>query len=270
MFGGFEQISFASARLFLFIFARCAGTVWFAPALGGADFSKLQKFAVSFLLAALVFPTVSACVDAETVGVPLWTAGAIVLDLCGVGCEVLLGAALGLLLKVFFQGLYLAGETIARLGGVSVSGSFDPTFGGETTAPSSFLFWLAMAVFIVCGGLEAFLDGFLAFFTSTPPGGIFDAALIVDVFTRTLISAFVLGLRLSAPVICTTAVVYLGVSFNGRFFSQLNLSLVSFNLNAILTLTLLLLCIGVTCQVFQSELENFLDALFRQGLVQDS
>ena len=120
-------------------------------------------------------------------------------------------------------------------------------------------------VFVACGGFEAFLDGFLNFFSIVAPGTSVSPSQLVDSFTGTLSSSFVLGLRVSAPVIITTAVVYLGVGINGCLFSQTNLSVVSFNVNSILTLVFLFLCVGVFCQVFQSEIAYFVEKIFSIG-----
>ncbi len=262
MGAGMELTSFFTLRLFLLTFARCAGTVWFAPVFGGVEISRLNKLTCALLLSFLVFPSVAAGSDPSVSRAFVFNAGNCVLLALSLSFELLLGAGTGLFLKIFFQGVYLAGETISRIGGVSVAESFDPSLGGETTAPASFLFWAMLATFVACGGFEAFLDGFLHYFSVVAPGaGLSPSELVVNL-TGALSSAFVLGLRLSAPVIIATALVYLCVGMSGRLFSQLNLYAISFNVNAILTLVLLFLCIGVFCQVFQSELASVVEKFF--------
>ncbi len=265
MISGLELVSFATLRLFLLIFARCVGATAFAPVFCGSEVSRLTRLSCAFLLAMLVLPSVSANAEAAAISAVVFSIPGAVRFAVAIAFEALLGAAVGCFLKVFFQGVYLAGEMIARVGGVSVMGSFNPAQGEETTAPASFLFWISLVVFAACGGFEAFLEGFLNLFFVVTPGASVLTADLVGRFAAALSSSFALGLRLCAPVVLTTAVVYLGVGINSRLFSQLNLSLISFNVNAILSLLLLFLCLGVFCQVFQTEIAYCIESLFAFG-----
>ena len=263
---GLELASLATSRLFFLLLARCAGVAWFAPPFSGTEVSRFVRIAFAILLAALVFPALSTSFNGAATTLTLFSEGAILRFLIAIAFEFFIGATVGFSLKLFFYCVYIAGETIARVGGVSVSESFDPSFGGESSALSSFLFWFALAVFAACGGLERFVDGFLSFLVSTPPAEIVASDELIERLVSTLSSSFALGLRLAAPTIITTGVVYLAVGVNSRLFAQLNLSIISFNLNALLTLVLLLLCIGIFCQVFESEFANFVEKLFIRGV----
>ena len=88
---------------------------------------------------------------------------------------------------------------------------------------------------------------------------------LIDRLLSTLSHSFILGLRIAAPTILATAAVYLAVGVNSRLFPQASLSLVSFNINALLTLVLFFLCIGVFCQVFESEITRMIGNLFIHG-----
>lgn len=259
---GLELASLATSRLFLLLFARCLGMTWFAPVLCGVDFSRIVRVIGASLFALLVFPAVSTNVGSDSILPSFYNFGGTARLLFALVFEFFIGATVGFSLKLFFQGVFLAGETIARVGGVSVAESFDPSLGGESSAPSSFLFWLAIAVFTACGGLEAFTDGFLSFLISAPPSEIVEFQEIVDRLVAALSGSFALGLRIAAPTILATGAVYLGVGVNSRLFSQLNLSIISFNFNGLLTLVLVFFCIGVFCQVFESEIVNLIEKLF--------
>ncbi len=262
---GLELASLATSRLFFLLFARCAGLTWFAPVFCGVELSKRCRVVCAVLFAALVFPAISVNIGVDTSLLTIFSVASAFRFLLAFAFEFFIGAVLGLSLKLFFQGVYLAGEAIARVGGVSVAESFDPSLGGESSATSSFLFWLAIAVFASCGGLEAFTDGFLSFLVLTPPSEVIASEELIDRLLSTLSHSFILGLRIAAPTILATAAVYLAVGMNSRLFPQASLSLVSFNINALLTLVLFFLCIGVFCQVFESEITRMIGNLFIHG-----
>lgn len=250
--------------IFALIFARCFGTTFFAPMIGGVEISRKIRAAVALTLAASVFPTVADAAFATAVSEPNgWaTGGAFRLGLA-LGVEVLFGAALGLALRCLFSGVSLAGETIARVGGISVAGTFDPTTGEESAPISRFLFWLALVVFATAGGFELFIEGLLTGFANVEPGAAASASALIGDFAQILTLSFSLAIKLAAPVLLATSAVYLTVGFLGRLLPQLNLFAVGFNVASLLTLAVLALSVGAFCSVFQAEIVAFLKTLFR-------
>ena len=250
--------------IFALIFARCFGTTFFAPAFGGVEVSRSIRAAVALTLAALIFPTVVdaafATATAESSG---WATGGVLRFGVALGVETLFGVALGLALRCLFSGVSLAGETIARVGGISVAGTFDPTTGEEIAPISRFLFGLALVVFATAGGFELFVEGLLNGFTRVEPGAAASASEAFADFARILTLSFSLAIKLAAPVILATAATYLAVGFLGRLLPRLNLFAVGFNVASLLTLAVLALSVGAFCSIFQTEIVAFLQTLFR-------
>ena len=250
--------------IFALIFARCFGTTFFAPIIGGVEVSRSIRAAVALTLAALVFPTVvGACVATAVAEPNGWATGGVWRFAVALGGEILFGVAFGLALRCLFSGVLLAGETIARVGGISVAGTFDPTTGEEVAPISRFLFLLALVVFATAGGFELFVEGLLDGFLRVEPGAASSALEAVGSFGQILTLSFGLAIKLAAPVILATSAVYLAIGFLGRLLPQLNLFAVGFNVAALLTLAVLAVSLGAFCLIFQAEIVAFLKTLFR-------
>ena len=250
--------------IFALIFARCFGTTFFAPTLGGVEVSRSIRAAVALTLAAAVFPTVAESALETAVAEPNgWAVGGAARFAVALGVETLFGAALGLALRCLFSGVSLAGETIARVGGISVAGAFDPTTGEESAPSSRFLFWLALVVFATAGGFELFIEGLLTGFARVEPGAAASASGLIRDFAQILTVSFGLAIKLAAPVVLATSAIYLAVGFLGRLLPQLNLFAVGFNVASLLTLAVLALSVGAFCSIFQTEIVAFLQTLFR-------
>lgn len=250
--------------IFALIFARCFGTTFFAPMIGGVEISRTIRTAVALTLAASIFPTVADAAFATAVAEPNgWATGGAFRFGLALGVEILFGAALGLALRCLFSGVSLAGETIARVGGISVAGTFDPTTGEEIAPISRFLFWLALVVFATAGGFELFIEGLLTGFAKVEPGAAGSASALIGDFAQILTLSFSLAIKLAAPVLLAASAVYLTVGFLGRLLPQLNLFAVGFNVASLLTLAVLSLSVGAFCSVFQAEIVAFLKTLFR-------
>ena len=242
----------AFARVFL----RSLGAVWFAPGVGGALVSPLARVACAFSLALVAFPS----------GVSSARAGAFSLSvsplLFGLIADFFFGSAVGLALKVFFGFARLAGETIARVGGIAVAGSFDEALGEESTSPTRFLSALAVVVFALFGGLELFVDGFLGTFVASPIGFELDFETSANAMQRGVVASFALGLKLTGPTVVAALAIYLGSGFAGRLSSLSNLSTLTFNLNAFVAILMLLLAVGALCRAAHASTTEFLRELF--------
>lgn len=253
--------------IFALIFARCFGTTFFAPIIGGVEVSRSIRAAVALTLAALVFPTVvGACVAAATEPNG-WATGGVLRFSVALGGEILFGVAFGLAFRCLFSGVLLAGETIARVGGISVAGTFDPTTGEEIAPISRFLFLLALVVFATAGGFELFVEGLLDGFLRVEPGAASSALGAIGSLGQILTLSFGLAIKLAAPVILATSAVYLAIGFLGRLLPQLNLFAVGFNVAALLTLAVLAVALGAFCSIFQAEIVAFLKTLFRVSAI---
>ena len=261
MVGNMSFLSLAFTQSATLVFARTLGMALVTPALGGVEVAKTVRVLLAIAITAIVLPGIlldpSLSVDVNlSTSQYFWSLGLNALK------EGIIGVAIGMTLTIFFSGVYLAGEVIGKLGGVSVAGSFDQAFGGEISAVSRLLFWVAFAMFIVVGGMEFFIDGYLGTFSLIPLKEPFDPERIVELTASVLTASFGLAIKIVAPVVLSTATVYLAVGFLGRAFPQMNLMSIGFNANSILALTILGIGVGIVCQAFHSDLTTLLENIF--------
>ena len=246
-------------QMIALIFARCLGTTFFVPIFARMEISKWVRVIFAVLLTFLVAPTLLADREAlvELKNVEHW---ALFTPL--ILREMLWGALIGLTLKIFFEGVYLAGETIAKLGGISVAESFDSNIGAEISSVSKLLFWTAFAVFITMHGCELFLDGFLRSFIEVAPGEPTSPSEFVKKTVEVLGCSFTLAFKIAAPVCLSTLTVYITLGVLEKIFPQMNLLAIGFGCNALLTIVIMILGIGVFCVCFQDELAIFWERCF--------
>jgi len=252
---------FLTSCAFITTYARLLGTSLFLPLFGGAEVSKLTRALLALALTALVFPTVlSLSHDSSTIGSNLRTSCLIVAS--RVALDFLWGVSIALILQLFFNGVYLAGELIGRVGGISVAGCFDPSLGEEISPVSRLIFWCVWAFFLVFGGLELFLDGYLKSIVVIAPGApVFSEEWGVKI-VKFVAASFELGFKVAAPMIASSATVYFAVGILSRVAPGVNLTTVGFNLNSLVTLAVLALTFGGICLFLQTRFVEFLDSMF--------
>ena len=239
---------------FLLILARVTGFVSFAPVIGGRTIPRTVRAAEGVFFALLIFSTLW---NQPTLSPKSWLAGTLL-----VASEYLTGLAAGVIPAILISAFALLGDLTGRLGGFSVSASFDPAFGESIPTLSTFLSLFGMAVFVLCGGLDAMMTGLLDSFGGSTPGSPFLSGNIVTALTAALSSAFELALLMAAPVMIATLSVWLAAGLLGRFLTQLNTMSISFTGNALVALSVLGFGLAGSVLLFERELPHWAE-LFR-------
>ena len=169
--------------------------------------------------------------------------------------------ALGLGITILFSGIHVAGDVIGRIGGMMLAESIDPNSGASVPLFSRMLFLVTMAVFVSIGGHRIVMAGLLDTFASIPPGGASPAASIADTFVLLLQQSFALGVRAGIPVATALLLSTMIMGLISRTIPQLNIIMVGFGLNSLLTFGTLGLSMGAAVWVFQQQLEPAVEIL---------
>ena len=241
--------------LFLLVFSRVAGMLLYLPVIGGRGIPLTARL---FTALALALVTMSSALPAG-ISLPENLPAATLL----MARELVIGLFLSVALLVFFSALQMTGDFIGRLGGVSISALFDPATGENVPVLSRFLYMLGITVFLLSGGLEGFLTGFMDSFQKVPPGDLFFSATgAVDTLVGLASAAMSLVVRMSAPIIITSLSLYLTIGLMGRAVPQLNILSIGLSCNTILVIAILFLTLGTCIRFFQQETNSVLEQIF--------
>ena len=240
--------------VFALVLTRVSGIVISAPVFGGGGIPLQIRALFSFALAILIMPSQwTLYVDEPTslVGFVLFIAA-----------ELLIGLTIGLGVNMFFTAMYLAGDMVGRLGGLTASHLFDPVSGEETPVLGRFMQLLAITVFACIGGLRILMAALLDTFETLPVGSGLVRVSVAESIVTTVSVTFSLGFRIAAPAMVALLVAMVVIGVLGRTLPQLNLMAVGFGINTIIMFTVLLLTIGTAMLCFQERFLFVLDALF--------
>jgi len=241
--------------LFTLVLSRVSGLTMTAPIYGTKEVPMRVRALLAVALAVLLAPT-QWHVDVDHPGTTLNY-------LVFVGAELLIGGCLGLGIVVLFSGVQLAGQLIGRMGGLMLADVFDPTT--ETSVPmfSQLLFLVTLATFVCIGGHRMVMAGLLDTFQTVPPGSGLVPLSLSDAFVTLAAQSFDLGVRAAVPVVTALLLSTLVLGLISRTLPQLNILMVGFGLNALLTFAVLSLTIGAAAWVFQDQIEPALETLLQ-------
>jgi flagellar biosynthesis protein FliR len=257
--------------LFTLVLTRVSGLLATAPIYGTKDVPMMVRALLSFALAVLVMPT--------QWNVEIQYPGTMLLYLVVVGSELLIGVFLGLGITILLGGVQMAGELMSRIGGLSMSDIFDPTFDTNVPLFSRLMGLVSTAVFVGIGGHRMVMAGLLDTFATLPPAGCVARILgssqtagpasptwlgsLVETFVLLLTESFNLAIQASVPVVTAVLLATLVLGLVSRTLPQLNIMMVGFGLNSVLTFAVFSLTLGAGVLAFQDQIEPTLEALLQ-------
>jgi flagellar biosynthesis protein FliR len=254
--------------VFTLVLTRVSGLTMTAPIYGTKDVPMMVRALLAFALAVLVMP--------GQLGASLAAPGSTLQYLVLVAGEMLVGVCLGMGITVLLSGLQMAGELMSRIGGLTMSDVFDPTMNTDVPLFSRLLLLVSTAVFVGIGGHRMVMAGLLDTFQAVPPGGavlaVFDGATpgtggmlrpLLDTFLALVVESFNLGVRTSVPVVTAVLLATLVLGLIGRTLPQLNILMVGFGLNSMLTFAVLALSLGAGVWAFREQVGPTVEMLIR-------
>jgi len=173
--------------------------------------------------------------------------------------EVLVGLLLGLGVSILFAGVQIAGQIVSQISGVSLADVFNPGFDENISVFSHLFYLMTLAVFVAIGGHREMTAALLDTFVWAPPGHAVLGESFVEVLTSLMSQSFALGVRASAPILIALSLATLVLGLVSRTMPQLNVLVVGFGLNSLLTIAMTMLALGAVAWTFQGPI---LDAIF--------
>lgn len=233
--------------LFTMVLARISGLMMTAPIFGSADVPMRVRALLAVGIALLLTPLQS--------GGPAPGTSSVV-DYGVVVCaEILVGLALGLGVQVVFTGAQIAGHLISQLGGMQLADVVSPGLDISVPVFSQLLYFVALAVFVAIGGHRQVIAALLDTFRYVPAGAAALPEGISEVLGNLLTQSFALGIRAAAPTIAALLLATLLLGIISRTLPQLNVLVLGFGINTIVTLSALALSLGVAGWLFQEQIE---------------
>jgi flagellar biosynthetic protein FliR len=230
------------------VFCRVGAFVMLLPGVGEQGVPPRVRLALALILSLAFFPVLRASLPPipETVG----GLGA------QVGIEVMVGVAIGALLRLFLSALAVAGETFSLQTTLSFAQTANPMQPGSTTL-ATFLTLLGLTLIFATDLHQMFIAAMVRSYTLFPAGRGLPVQDLGRLAIQTVGQTFALGIQLAAPVIVFSLVFNVAAGFIGRAMPQFQVFFVATPLNVLLGLSILALSMGVLGLVWIDRFRAF-------------
>jgi flagellar biosynthetic protein FliR len=158
--------------------------------------------------------------------------------------EVLFGFTAGLLLRLLFDAVFIAGEIVAVHTGLAFLTMFLPQQ-PQATVMAGFSTLMASTLFLTLGGAEAVFLGLARSLERVPVGGFNLYTLDGEVFLRFFYESFSMGVKIALPVLIAALITNVILAVVNRFIPQINVFMVGLPLQIAVGLVVFMISLPV-------------------------
>jgi flagellar biosynthetic protein FliR len=172
--------------------------------------------------------------------------------------EVMVGLAIGMVVRIMFSAAAIAGAIAAQQVGLSSALVNDPAMGGQAPLLSRLI---GMAAVVTCMGTgvhHLWISAIFGSYSTFPVGGMPPAADFAHLAVSVMGQALALGLSLCAPLILYGMLFNLGLGLAARVAPSIQVFFISQPLNLLLGLSVLAMTIGAMLTAFATAMTTFM------------
>ncbi|MBX9708783.1 MAG: flagellar type III secretion system protein FliR [Caulobacteraceae bacterium] len=239
------------------IFARIGAIFLSLPGIGESYVPPRIRLSLALVVALALWPVVGSSLPPlpESLGASVgWVIR-----------EVIVGLAIGAILRVFVSALAVAGEIVSLQTTLSFAQTTNPLQASPGTTIAAFLMLMGTVLVFATNTHHLFIAGLVGSYELIAPARPLVTGDFTELAVRTVGDAFLLGVQLSAPVIVFALVFNIASGLVGRVMPAFQIFFVAAPLSVILGLSVFALSLGVLGTVFIDRYRDLANLFVSSG-----
>jgi flagellar biosynthetic protein FliR len=228
---------------FMWPLTRILGFIAIAPPFGNNGVPVRVKLVLGVFLALIVTPSISTLTHVDLLSI---TGIAVLMQ------QLIIGLAMGFVVRVIFAGIEMAGEVIGLTMGLGFATFYDPQTRGRSSAISQFLVIIATLVFLSLNVHLAMFEALINSFKTIPISTSLNMGFNVQRLAIWGEEIFKVGMSLSLPLVAALLITNIALGILTRAAPQLNL----FGIGFPITIAVGFLMLSLILPYFLLPLEN--------------
>ena len=223
--------------LFLLMLTRNTGIFIISPFFGGMNTPVYFRAGLAFIMSLLLFPALD---ENARVSAP----SSIFMYALWVLAELFVGWIIGFVAYLTLAAITMAGKVMDMQAGFAIVNVMDPTSGQQMPLIGSFLYNLAIIVFLVTNGHHMILSGLVESYRLVPIGdvNIADSNLPMIIVNYTA-GIFLTGMKIAMPVTFAILLTNVGLGILARTMPQMNIFVVGIPMQIIVGIGVLMMLV---------------------------
>jgi len=232
---------------FLFILIRVAAFLFAFPLVGGPAVPNTVKVMIVLSMAFVLFQTVP--IQPQ----PKLTLVTLTIGMLG---EVLIGLVISLGVRMIFGAVEVGATIIGIQMGFGAAMLFDPVSNQQVSLIARFEGLIALLIFLSVNGHYILIRAMIHSFTLVQSIGFYPSAPLIGLLMQLAAKMFLLGVKISIPVILSLLMANITIGIFGRVIPQLNVLLFSFPITIMLGLIVLSISLPYFVALLRQEVSG--------------
>ncbi|MEE8299685.1 MAG: flagellar biosynthetic protein FliR [Desulfatiglandales bacterium] len=242
-------VPYQEFKSFFLIFIRVSVILFMFPFFNARIIPVLCKIGLILIITVVLFPVI----DNKMVVSPdtLWGMVQLII------AEVLIGMILGLLVRMFFEGIKIMGQLVGFQTGFAIVNILDPQSGSQVSILGNLAYLVAITLFLILNGHHILLSAMRESFAIINPGSLGLNQRIFQEIMQVSGDMFVIALKIGAPAIAALLFVSVAFGLITKLIPQMNVMIVLFPIK----ITIGLFFFGISLHGLARFMERYIEGL---------
>lgn len=238
---------------YLVLFARVGAVLMLLPMFGEDSVPGRVRLLISFGMSFALWGLLGAPARAAAASAGDGLVGILI-------AELLTGLAMGMIVKIMFMAISIAGSILSNQAGLSSALVYDASSGGQTPVLAKFV---TVAATVTCMSLNVhhlWIGAIVHSYQLFPIGGLPPAQDFAQLAVTTVGRSMSLGISLAAPLLIYGIVFNVALGLSARVAPAIQVFFIAQPLNIILGLALVAVTLGAVLTGFANAMADFMRA----------
>lgn len=224
-----------STYAFILTFVRLGTAVMIMPGIGDSFVSQKIRLLIALAMSFVLMPITSAYIPANIPG----TMGLLTI----VMGEAVIGLFFGTIARIFMMATDTAGMVVSISSGLGNAQIFNPSLATQGSLLGAFMSITGVAVLFSVDLHHLVISAIIDSYNSFPVDQYADTASMAQMVAKTVSASFAVGIKMAAPFIVLTLIIYVGMGVLSRIMPQMQVFLIALPLQILLSLIVLALTV---------------------------
>lgn len=244
----FGDFLIANIFAFILVFVRFGTAFMIMPGIGDSFVSERVRLLMALAITFSLFPILQPLMPSPIPG----TAMLFLLILM----EFIIGVFFGTIARIFMMALDTAGMVVSIHSGLGNAQVFNPTLATQGSLIGALMSMTGLVLLFATNLHHLLIMGIFESYELFPVGGIPDTGSMADLIARAVNASFQVGVKMAAPFIVITLLIYTAMGVLTRLMPQVQVFMIALPLQILIALITLVLAMGAMFMYWLAQFEQ--------------
>lgn len=243
-----ETFLTTSVLAFMLTFVRLGSAIMIMPGVGNSFVSTRIRLHIGVALSFALFPLAMPYMPDPLPS----TFGLLVL----IAMEFVIGLFIGTIARVLMSAMDTAGMVISISSGLGNAQVFNPSMATQGSLVGALLSVTGVVMLFQFNLHHLLFIGIMESYEMFPLGAIPDTGSMAELMSRTVSASFSIGVKIAAPFIVMTLLIYVGMGVLSRLMPQIQVFILALPMQILLSIALLAMVLSAAVMYWIAQFEQ--------------